>query len=241
MTLPSRYLAATSSSRMLVRNYWQDTNPASATRCRWKCRLSRMDSAAKVETIPLDPGHAGVQLDGPGRRTSRQGLYARRIRSHLHAALPQHHRQCRGRRSWPGCKAGQAGTGEGRQTTARRGCEDCADRYSPMDEMFESLAIGLAVAVFIILVLLTAYFQSWRSALISLGRRAGGAQRRSSHALCHGHDAQYRVLHGHDHVYRSVRLQFGNARHFYRSRLGTRSARALEAARRAPPSDCGRF
>ena len=39
----------------------------------------------------------------------------------------------------------------------------------PMNEMFQALGIGLAVAVFVILVLLTAYFQSPRLALISIG------------------------------------------------------------------------
>ena len=42
-----------------------------------------------------------------------------------------------------------------------------------MIEMFESLGIGLAVAVFVILVLLTAYFQSPRLALISIGAVPG--------------------------------------------------------------------
>ncbi len=43
----------------------------------------------------------------------------------------------------------------------------------PMNEMFESLGIGLAVAVFVILVLLTAYFQSLRLALISISAVPG--------------------------------------------------------------------
>ena len=43
----------------------------------------------------------------------------------------------------------------------------------PMIEMFESLGIGLGVAVFVILVLLTAYFQSPRLALVSIGAVPG--------------------------------------------------------------------
>jgi multidrug efflux pump subunit AcrB len=43
----------------------------------------------------------------------------------------------------------------------------------PMVEMFKSLGIGLAVAVFVIFVLLTAYFQSPRLALISIGAVPG--------------------------------------------------------------------
>ena len=43
----------------------------------------------------------------------------------------------------------------------------------PMIEMFQALGIGLAVAVFVIFVLLTAYFQSPRLALISVGAVPG--------------------------------------------------------------------
>jgi multidrug efflux pump subunit AcrB len=43
----------------------------------------------------------------------------------------------------------------------------------PMIEMFKSLGIGLAVAVFVIFVLLTGYFQSPRLALISMGAVPG--------------------------------------------------------------------
>jgi multidrug efflux pump subunit AcrB len=43
----------------------------------------------------------------------------------------------------------------------------------PMTEMFQSLGIGLAVAVFVIFVLLTAYFQSPRLALVSIGAVPG--------------------------------------------------------------------
>ena len=43
----------------------------------------------------------------------------------------------------------------------------------PMTEMFQALSLGLAVAVFVIFVLLTAYFQSPRLALISIGAVPG--------------------------------------------------------------------
>jgi len=43
----------------------------------------------------------------------------------------------------------------------------------PMNEMFLSLGIGLAVAVFVIFVLLTAYFQSPRLSLIAVGAVPG--------------------------------------------------------------------
>ena len=50
---------------------------------------------------------------------------------------------------------------------------DPLGQLPPMREMFLSLTIGLAVAVFVIFVLLTAYFQSPRLALISIGAVPG--------------------------------------------------------------------
>jgi multidrug efflux pump subunit AcrB len=46
-------------------------------------------------------------------------------------------------------------------------------QVAPMNEMFRSLAIGLAVAVVVILVMLTAYFQSFSLALASIGAVPG--------------------------------------------------------------------
>jgi multidrug efflux pump subunit AcrB len=50
---------------------------------------------------------------------------------------------------------------------------DQRGQVKPMNEMFESLGIGLGAAVFVILVMLTAYFQSPRLALTSIGAVPG--------------------------------------------------------------------
>jgi multidrug efflux pump subunit AcrB len=50
---------------------------------------------------------------------------------------------------------------------------DTMGQLPPMQAMFKSLGIGLVVAVFVIFVLLTAYFQSPRLALISVGAVPG--------------------------------------------------------------------
>ena len=70
----------------------------------------------------------------------------------------------------------------------------------PMRAMFKSLGIGLAVAVFVIFVLLTAYFQSPRLALISVGAVPGVLAGIAIDPLLHKHRAQHRVVHGLDHV-----------------------------------------
>ena len=52
-----------------------------------------------------------------------------------------------------------------------------AARSTPLEEMFAGWASGWLVAVVVIALLLTAYFQSVRLALVGRGRRAGRARR----------------------------------------------------------------
>ena len=81
----------------------------------------------------------------------------------------------------------------------------------PMIEMFKSLGVGLAVAVFVIFVLLTAYFQSPRLALISIGAVPGVHRGHRHDPLRHGHVAEHRVVHGVDHVPGRLGLELGDA------------------------------
>ena len=78
----------------------------------------------------------------------------------------------------------RAKTLAGRRGRSRKPCGETGEppkgvhvenrgQVAPMNEMFESLAIGLAMAVAVILVLLTAYFQSPRLALASIGAVPG--------------------------------------------------------------------
>ena len=82
----------------------------------------------------------------------------------------------------------------------------------PMIAMFQALGIGLAVAVFVIFVLLTAYFQSPRMALDLDRRRAGRPGRHRDHPLLHQHLTQHRVVHGLDHVAGRLGVELGAAR-----------------------------
>ena len=82
----------------------------------------------------------------------------------------------------------------------------------PTNEMFLALEIGLAIAMIVILVLLTAYFQSPRMALVSIGAVPGVFCRDRDHPLRDGHDAEHRVIHGLDHVPGSLGVELGHAR-----------------------------
>ena len=112
-----------------------------------------------------------------------------------------------------------------------------------MIEMFKSLGIGLAVAVFVIFVLLTAYFQSPRLALDLDRRRAGRARGHRDHPLLHQHLAQHRVVHGLDHVPGRLGVELGDARDVHRRALEDGNAvdrgghRRRERAAAADPDD----
>ena len=165
-------LVATSSSRMVARNFWQDPKSGASYQVQIEVPTQRMDSAAQVETIPLEEMNPGLNLmlrdvarvgqgfmPGEYDRTSMQryvsvtanveGEDLGRAAKQVEAALQ---------------RAGQPPRGVHVES---RGQVD------PMEKMFESLGIGLVVAVCVILVLLTAYFQDWRAALISVGAVPG--------------------------------------------------------------------
>ena len=55
---------------------------------------------------------------------------------------------------------------------------DIRGQIAPMREMLEGLSVGLAMSVVVILLLLTANFQSIRLALVAVVDRAGGRLRR---------------------------------------------------------------
>ncbi|CAN5358159.1 efflux RND transporter permease subunit [soil metagenome] len=165
-------LVTTSSSRMVARNFWQDPRSGVSYQVQVQVPVQRMDSATKVETVPIERASSGVNLmlrdvarvgsgamPGEYDRTSMQrylsitanvegedlGRAARQIEAALHnAGAPPKgvHVESRG-------------------------------QITPMNEMFVSLGIGLGIAVAVILVLLTGYFQSARLAIASIGAVPG--------------------------------------------------------------------
>ena len=165
-------LVATSSSRMVVRNYWQDPKTGASYQVQVQVPIQRMVSPQQVETIPLSPISPGVNLmvrdvarvgnayqPGEFDRTAMQrylSVTANVVGEDLGRAAKQ---------------VGQAIHNAG---TPPRGIHvESRGQVAPMEEMFRSLAIGLAVAVAVILVLLTAYFQSFRLGLASVGAVPG--------------------------------------------------------------------
>ena len=55
-------LVATSSSRMVARNFWQDPRSGASYQVQIEVPTQRMDSAAQVENIPLEEVNTGLNL-----------------------------------------------------------------------------------------------------------------------------------------------------------------------------------
>jgi multidrug efflux pump subunit AcrB len=165
-------LVTTSSSRMVARNYWQDPKSGVSYQVQVQVPVQRMDSSTQVETVPLAQFTSGLNLmvrdvanvgsgfmPGEYDRTSMQrylSITANVEGEDLGRAARQIDNALR-----------QAGEPPRGVHVESRG------QIAPMNEMFESLAVGLAAAVLVILVLLTGYFQSPRLALASIGAVPG--------------------------------------------------------------------
>ncbi len=165
-------LVTTSSSRMVARNYWQDPKSGVSYQVQVQVPVQRMDSAARVETVPLERLTPGVNLMvrdvarvGHG---STPGEYDRTsMQRYLSVTANVEHEDL-------GRAAGQIDEALERVGSPPHGVRvETRGQVAPMNEMFKSLAIGLAVAVIVILILLTAYFQSPRLALASVGAVPG--------------------------------------------------------------------
>jgi multidrug efflux pump subunit AcrB len=165
-------LVATSSSRMVTRNYWQDPKSGVSYQVQVQVPTRRMDSADQVETIPLEK--AGSELN----------LMLRDVASVERGVMPGEYDRTSMQRYLSvtanvegedlGRAAAEIATALDQVGEPPRGVRVMTrGQVAPMREMFRSLAIGLVLSVIVILVLLTAYFEAWRSAVISLGAVPG--------------------------------------------------------------------
>jgi multidrug efflux pump subunit AcrB len=165
-------LEATSSSRMLYRNYWIDKKSGRSYQVQVQTPISRMTSESQVETLPLEKVSPWLNLmvrdvatigkgtmPGEFDRTQMQryvSITANVEGEDLGRAAKQVEQAVQ-----------QAGKPPKGVHIEHRG------QVKPMNEMFEALGLGLAAAIFVIVVLLWAYFQSFRLALTSIGAVPG--------------------------------------------------------------------
>jgi multidrug efflux pump subunit AcrB len=157
-------VAATSSSRFVVPNYWTDPKTGIGYQVQIEIPYAIMNSIKEVETIPI-------------QRTGGRQLLLRDVARVSSGTMPGEYDRYNMKRTVT-LTANIAGEDLGR--VARRvtravsaageppkgATVDVRGQIAPMNEMLTGLAIGLALAVVVILLLLTANFQSLRLALV---------------------------------------------------------------------------
>jgi multidrug efflux pump subunit AcrB len=181
-------LIATSSSRMLARNYWIESRSGVSYQVQVQTPITRMTSEEQVRDIPLKKVNPNLNLltrdvakvaDGtmPGKydRTTMQrylsiianveGEDLGRAAKQIDAAIARVDKRTDDE-LLKGHNAASPGRPDGLNVENR-------GQVKPMNAIFGSLAGGLAVSVFVIFIMLTAYFQSSRLALIALGAVPG--------------------------------------------------------------------
>ena len=165
-------IVATSSSRFIALNYWQNVNTGFDYQVEVLVPTQRMTRAAEVETLPIEQVSSRTNLMVRDVATVRQstmpGEYDRAASQRFLSVTANVEGEDMGRASR---QVEQAIAAAGKPPRGVRVM--VLGQLAPMVEMFEALGVGLAVAVFVILVLLTAYFQSPRIALVSVGAVPG--------------------------------------------------------------------
>jgi multidrug efflux pump subunit AcrB len=159
-------LAATSSSRFMVPNFWRDPTSGIGYQVQVEIPQTLMRSGADVETVPVKPaGDSPVLLRDvaevrEGTMPGQIDRYnMRRLVSMTAGIEGEDLGRVAGRIAEAIQKAGKPPTGIQ---------VDVRGQVAPMREMFQGLGFGLVAAVVVVLLLLTAYFQSIRLALASL-------------------------------------------------------------------------
>ncbi len=165
-------IEATSSSRFIALNYWIDSKTGFDYQVEVLVPPKYMTTKSEVETLPLSEVNPLVNLmirDIATVREDKMPGEIDRVASQRYLSINANvEGEDMGRASRQVARAIEAAGKPPRGVRVTP-----MGQLPPMIEMFEALGIGLAVAVFVILVLLTAYFQSPRLALISVSAVPG--------------------------------------------------------------------
>ena len=167
-------VAATSSSRYVVPNFWRDPNSGIGYQVQIEIPLDRMHSPDAIGVVPIKTTEGKLAVGRDGKQ-----LFLRDVAEITQGTMPgQYHRynmrrmvslsadifgEDLGRVSRKLEKALRAAGDPPRGVTV-----DVRGQSGPMDEMFSRLYLGLAVTVVAVFLLLMAYFQSWALAFIAV-------------------------------------------------------------------------
>jgi multidrug efflux pump subunit AcrB len=174
-------IAATYSSRYTARNYWRDDASGNSYQVQVQVPPPKMTDATDVALVPLttqaDRQQAATAADSPSNPTP--PLLIRDVARVMRGEMPGEIDRYNMRR-YLSLTANVEGEDLGRvidrldAAIARagqppKGTEvELRGQAQPMKQMFQSLEVGLCVAVIVILIMLTAYFQAPRVALAAV-------------------------------------------------------------------------
>ena len=165
-------LVGTSSSRYVTKNYWRDPHTGVDYQVQVQVPLQRMNRSEQIGTLPLQRVGSNSNLMIRDVASVQTGVAPGEIdRSSMQrylSILANVEGEDLGRASVQIAKAiAAAGDPPRGVRVLERG------QVAPMNEMFQSLAVGLVLSVVVILVMLTGYFQSFRLGLVSIGAVPG--------------------------------------------------------------------
>jgi len=159
-------VAATSSSRFVVPNYWPDPKTGIGYQVQVEVPVAVMDSVKQVETLPVQrSGGASLLLRDVARvrRGTMAGEYDRYNMKRSVSLTANIAGEDLGR------VAARVSEAIGRAGPAPKGVNvDVRGQIVPMQEMLAGLSVGLAMSIVVILLLLTANFQSVKLALVTI-------------------------------------------------------------------------
>jgi multidrug efflux pump subunit AcrB len=163
---------ATASTRFASLNYWIDSKTGFDYLVQIQVPPLRMEKAQDIETLPVESVNPLVNLMIRDVATVRRGVRPGEIDRDMSQRYVTLTANVEGEDM--GRASDQVAQALAAAGSPPRGVRvETMGQLPPMNEMFQSLGIGLGVAVFVIFVLLTAYFQSPRLALISVGAVPG--------------------------------------------------------------------
>jgi multidrug efflux pump subunit AcrB len=159
-------IAATSSSRYVVPVFWADPKSGIGYQVQLQVPPARMNSAAELGMIPV-------------KQTAEASVLLRDVARIENSTMPQEYDRINQKRMVT-LTANIVGEDLGRATShieqaisdageAPRGVRvEIRGQVPPMKQMFNGLALGLGLAVIVVFLMLTAYFQSIQLSLVSV-------------------------------------------------------------------------
>jgi multidrug efflux pump subunit AcrB len=163
---------ATASTRFASLNYWIDVKTGFDYLVQLQVPPLRMDKPEDIETLPVQSVNPLVNLMIRDVGTVRQGVRPGEIDRDMSQRYVTLTANVEGEDM--GRASRQVANAILLAGAPPRGVRvDTMGQLPPMEQMFSALEVGLFVAVFVIFVLLTAYFQSPRLALVSIGAVPG--------------------------------------------------------------------